>query len=834
MVDITERKDSADRLLRSESNLAQAQRLAHLVNYEFDVDKKEVQWSNWSDATSRILGRGRSIGSGQSTTRGPSRREPTFEQYMEWVHPQDRDAVRNHVRKAIAKNTPLDFAYRIVTREGETKHIRSVGQPIANEKGKVTKIFGAILDITESRGVEQELEQTRLSLESAVQAAHVGLWDWDLRTHEAYFSSEWKQQLGYEDHEIANRYEEWESRLHPEDREPTLAFIQSILKTPWRSGETEFRLRRKDGSYCWILARASLLFDPDGNPRRLVGAHIDITERKNAQQLLQRAHDELEVRVAGRTKELEETNASLTAEISERKRTEAELLQMSAVFMDAADPIIIRDLDGTIIGLNAEAEQAYGWTLEELIGQPIKMIVPPERADEVEEIQLRCRRGETVRNIEGVRWTKHGRHIPVLTTLSLLTDKEGNPVAVASIAKDISELKRTEKALRESEERLRLSAEVTELAMWDWNILTNEVVQDERSRSLFGLGPGSRGHTIEAFLARLHADDRERVRGAIARSTQHGVPLETEFRMVAPGGGVHWLVAQGRTYRNDTGQVHRMVGTSRDVTKRKRAEMLQATHNRVLELLAKGRALEEILNELAISIEHQHQPGIFCSILMLEGDVVRHGAAPNLPKEYTQAIDGLIIGPRAGSCGTAAFRKERVVVSYIMTDPLWADYRDLASQFDLASCWSEPIQPEPGNILGTFAMYFGEPYQPGEEELDLLQKAARLAGIAMEHTSATNAVQRGEEALRESHGRLQEVTAQLISAQEEASKQLARELHDDFSQRLAGLLMEVSVLEQKLPSSANGLHGRVRGIGEQLERLPKTSTTFRASCTHRY
>ena len=736
-------------------------------------------------------------------------------------HPEDRDAVQEKVVAAIANSTPLDFTYRILTEDGETRHIRSVGQPVADQDGTVTRIFGAILDITENRRVEQELEQTRMSLQSAVKAANIGLWDWDLDSNETYLSPEWKQQLGYEDDEIANRHEEWEERVHPDDRERTLAIVKTSLDTPYPAFEVVYRLRHKDGTYRWILSRASIVFSPEGNPMRLVGAHIDITERKNAQELLQRAHDELEARVAERTKELEEINASLTTEITERKRTEAELLKMSEVFMDAADTIIIRDLDGTIVDLNAEAERAYGWTREELLGQPFQIIVPPERADELEELQIRCRQGETLRNIEGLRWNKQHRRIPVLTTLSLLTDKEGHPVAVASIAKDITDLKETEKALRASEERLRLSVEATELSMWDWNILTNEVVRDESTRSLFGLVPEGYEPTLAAFLETLHPGDRERVHGAIARSTQEGIPLETEFRVVAPNGNVHWLVSQGRPYRNDAGRVHRLVGTTRDITKRKSAEMLQATHNRVLELLAKGADLEEVLTELALSIEDQHQPGIYCSILLLDGDQVRHGAAPNLPKEYTQAIDGTKIGPKVGSCGTAAFRKQRVVVSDIMTDPLWEDYRELANQFHFGACWSEPIQSESGNVLGTFALYFGEPYEPGDEELNLLRETAQLARIAIEHTNAKKAIQRSEAALRESHGRLQELTSQLISAQEEASKQLARELHDDFSQRLAGLFMEVSALEQKLPSSANGVRERVRGIGDKIGTLAK-------------
>ena len=413
-----------------------------------------------------------------------------------------------------------------------------------------------------------------------------------------------------------------------------------------------------------------------------------------------------------------------------------------------------------------------------------------------------------------------GRVVWIHDLVNVVSDG-GVPKLLHGFMIDITERKGTEKALQESEERVRLSAEATELAMWDWNILTNEVVQDEWNRSMLGLVPEGYEPTVEAFLERLHPGDRDTVDSAIARSVQQGSPLKAEFRVLAPNGSSQWLASQGRTYRNDAGQVHRMVGTTRNITKRKRAEILQATHNRVLELLAKGSALEEILTDLALSIEGQHQPGIFCSILLLEGDVVRHGAALNLPSGYTQAIDGLRIGPRVGSCGTAAFRAKRVVVSDIMIDPLWEDYRELARQFDLAACWSDPIQSESGKVLGTFAMYFGKPYAPGDEELNLLRESARLASIAVEHTNAKRAVQQTEAALRESHGRLQELTGQLIFAQEEAHNRLARELHDDFSQRLAGLLMEVSLLEQKLPSSANGIHERVRGIGDKIGTLAK-------------
>jgi PAS domain S-box-containing protein len=122
------------------------------------------------------------------------------------------------------------------------------------------------------------------------------------------------------------------------------------------------------------------------------------------------------------------------------------------------------------------------------------------------------------------------------------------------------------------------------------------------------------------------------------------------------------------------------------------------------------------------------------SILLLSGDGQRllNGAAPSLPVQYNEAIDGIAIGEGVGSCGTAAFRQERVIVGDIQTDPLWEPYRELAACFDLGACWSQPVFSSTGDVLGTFAMYYAEPREPSADELEFIDHAARLAGFAIE------------------------------------------------------------------------------------------------------
>ena len=158
---------------------------------------------------------------------------------------------------------------------------------------------------------------------------------------------------------------------------------------------------------------------------------------------------------------------------------------------------------------------------------------------------------------------------------------------------------------------------------------------------------------------------------------------------------------------------------------------------KIVGMIATNAPLSEILNRLVLLIEAQ-SPGMLCSVLLLsdDGDHIRHGAAPSLPADYVKAIDGAPIGPQNGSCGTAMYRGEPVIVDDILVDPLWENYRDLASASGLRACWSTPILSGRGKVLGSFAMYYREPRTPTGDEAGLTDVATRIAGLAIENQAA--------------------------------------------------------------------------------------------------
>ena len=183
--------------------------------------------------------------------------------------------------------------------------------------------------------------------------------------------------------------------------------------------------------------------------------------------------------------------------------------------------------------------------------------------------------------------------------------------------------------------------------------------------------------------------------------------------------------------------VHRALREAKERGERKRAEALLSEEKRLLEMIAQGNSLSMILEALCRLVEELSE-GSLASILLLDPDGNRlwHGAAPSLPKSYTDAIDGGFIGPAAGSCGTAAYRKEPVIVSDIATDPLWANYRELALPHGLQACWSTPVLASDGRVLGTFAIYSREPRSPTPQQQSIIEQITDLASIAIERKRA--------------------------------------------------------------------------------------------------
>jgi PAS domain S-box-containing protein len=236
-----------------------------------------------------------------------------------------------------------------------------------------------------------------------------------------------------------------------------------------------------------------------------------------------------------------------------------------------------------------------------------------------------------------------------------------------------------------------------------------------------------------------------------------------------------------------------------DVTERRTAERLASSEMRLLEMVATETPLPAILRRLALLVE-DHCEGAVCGIMRVsdDGAHLHPLAAPSLPVEYLAAIDGVAVGARVGSCGTAVHRREPVYVVDIATDPLWSGFAELALRHELRACWSAPVLAADGTVPATIALYFREPRAPFDADIRVVELAVSIARLAIER-------ERAREALRESERKRVDVLARMLRAEDEERARIAADLHDDTIQVLTGSLLSIDRVLRAARASGTGV-----------------------------
>jgi diguanylate cyclase (GGDEF)-like protein/PAS domain S-box-containing protein len=301
---------------------------------------------------------------------------------------------------------------------------------------------------------------------------------------------------------------------------------------------------------------------------------------------------------------------------------------------------------------------------------------------------------------------------------------------------DITELKDARVA---ANERFSVKALIDRLPdnLWVKDVNSRFVIANQATATRMGIAESAEliGKSDLELLPseiaqKFYADEQQ-----IIRSGKPMIDREEHFFKT-------WISTTKVPLRNERNEIFGVAGVSRDITERKLADALRDGQAQILEMIAMSAPLADVLGRLVLLMESQFK-GIVGAVLLLDEMTarLRYGAAPSLPNAYAKAVDGMPIGAKASSSGTAAYRREAVVVADITTDPLCEDYQAPAAEHGIRSCWSTPILSHQGAVLGVFAMYSKEPREPTDAETNLINVATHIAGIAIERKHAEDRIQ---------------------------------------------------------------------------------------------
>ena len=521
-IDIENLKRTERRLRQSEAYLAEAQRLSRTGSWALNPATRKILY--WSEECYRIWGF------------DPVQGLPYRATVLQRIHPDDRDRVYDEAQEALRQKRDHTIEFRIVLPDGTVKYLEAVSHHLFSARGELVEVVGTNVDVTERKRAEKALRESEAKIRRLVDANIIGIFIWDFNGRILEANEAFLHIVGYDHEDLVAGRIRWTDLTPPEWRDRDTRLIQEHKVTgTLQPFEKEYF--RKDGSRVPVLIGAAT-FEEGGNQ-----------------------------------------GVAFVLDLTERKRTEQAAEHLASIVESSDDAIVSKDLDGIIRTWNRGAERLFGYKAAEVIGRPITILIPLDRRDEEPGILARIRRGERVDHYETVRRHKDGSLIDISLTVSPTRDAKGAIVGASKIARDITERKRAEEALRQSTEALRRSeaylAEAQRLShtgTWVSDGTLTTVYYSEESYRIWGFDPLQGLPSRDAMWQRIHPDDRGRVWEGVQEAVRQKRDYAGEFRIVLPDGTIKYLDVTAHHRFSARGEVVEILRTNVDVTEGKRAE----------------------------------------------------------------------------------------------------------------------------------------------------------------------------------------------------------------------------------------------------------------------
>jgi PAS domain S-box-containing protein len=515
------------------------------------------------------------------------------------IHPDDQlrvgEMLNAHLKDGSAR---YSFDYRVLTKSGEWKWVANYGKVVArDENGAPLRMVGTHKDISERKQTEEQLRTLSERLTLALKSGGFGIWEYDFVQDKQIWDDRMYELFGISPTNFTNTFDAWLNYLYPEDRDEVLETIQQVVHED-KEYNTEFRIVQPSGEIRFLKTYGILQRDDQGKPVRIVGVNFDITDRKLAEEALRQS-----------------------------ERRFATLAEASPVAIFRFDPA------GNCVYVNNRWCEMTGRSAEEGLGMGWVQTIHPQECDrmlrEWFQWSQSLKQGRLYQN-EGRLLRPDDRIMWINCQMLRETDPSGTLLGYVGILTDITDRKQTEEQLQNLSDRLALALKSGAIGIWEWDVVRDVLIWDDRMYELYGLQPSDLVGTLdEAWTKGVHPKDLAQAKAAIRQSLQNHKEFDTEFRIVRPDGSIGFIKACALVQRNDSGEPQGMVGINYDITERKQAEQALAKY---------AHEVEDLYNNAPCGYHSLDIEGRFVNVNQTELDWLGYTREEMIGKPFTDFI----------------------------------------------------------------------------------------------------------------------------------------------------------------------------------------------------
>ena len=519
---ITEHRQAEEELHQKEKELTETQHLAGIGSWLWDARTDRMIWSK---EISRRTGH------------DPNSPAPKLKEQAGLFTPESWDRLQRTIQEAVQTGTPYELDLELASSLSGVRWATTRGEPIRDVNGQIIGLRGTVQDITEHKLAQQELNRTNDRFRLAMEASKAVGWEWDIKTGQDSWFGDLRTIFGIPSGSFNGRVEDFYRRVHPEDQR-RVAQAVADAKQNRNSYAAEYRVIRLDGTVRWVAARGTFYYSATGEAERMLGIAVDITERKLAEEAL--------------------------GESEQRFRLAMQAGRMYAFDWDVVTDEIVR---------SKESVDILRWTdPQHDTGRDFHARVHPDDA-------VRYRASEAKLTPENPAYQVCFRALGPDGNVTWLEDTgraffdaQRKMVRITGMVIDITERKRAEEKLRESEERFRLAAQAGKMYAYQWDSTSDTVTRSNEYGNMIGLIDPTEQLTRRQLATRVHPDDRARFVSSVDNLTPKNPTTQISYRVPRPDGSVIWLEKSARAFFDAHGKLLHVMGMVVDITERKQAE----------------------------------------------------------------------------------------------------------------------------------------------------------------------------------------------------------------------------------------------------------------------